>query len=264
MSTSGGDNALPLGQSKCYWLIDFHFLNVLVRAYGKKSRLPFSTHFSQYCDFSQGTRTLRRMLEIVLDYDMESDLQEMQTITAQDIKTFTEARDCLVHQAEPFHLREQLEAVIKHLKKIRATMEAPEDAGNEHITDLEKRLQAITVDACKSLVINNGDAMRNTNWDKKFRATKLRWLVTNGGRIDNDMFQYSPYTRQMKTEIGMPTWHSLGRSSNTSLTNRYRSNHSTSLAHCHDQTLRLSGLYWFSSATIWMRSATVTPTSRSS
>jgi uncharacterized protein YfcZ (UPF0381/DUF406 family) len=200
MSTSGGDNALPLGQSKCYWLIDFHFLNVLVRAYGKKSRLPFSTHFSQYCDFSQGTRTLRRMLEIVLDYDMESALQEMQTITAQDIKTFTEARDCLVHQAEPFHLREQLEAVIKHLKKIRATMEAPEDAGNEHITDLEKRFQAITVDACKSLVINNGDAMRKTNWDKKFRATKLRWLVTNSGRIDNDMFQYSPYARQMKTE----------------------------------------------------------------
>jgi len=200
MSTSGGDNTLPLGQSKCYWLIDFHFLNVLVRAYGKKSRLPFGTHFSQYCDFSRGTRTLRRMLEIVLDYDMESDLQEMQTITAQDIKTFTEARDCLVYQAEPFHLREQLEAVIKHLKKIRATMEAPEDAGNEHITDLEKRLQAITVDACKSLVINNGDAMRKTNWDKKFRATKLRWLVTNGGSIDNDMFQYSPYTRQMMTE----------------------------------------------------------------
>lgn len=101
MSSSVGDNALPLGQSKCYWLIDFHFLNLLIRAYGKKTRLPFSTHLSQYCDFSHGTRTLRCMLKIVLDYDMEAEVQEMQTVTAHDIDTFTEARDCLVYQNEP-------------------------------------------------------------------------------------------------------------------------------------------------------------------
>lgn len=180
MPTSESDNALPLAQSKCYWLIDFQFLNVLIRAYGEKSRLPSSTHLSQYCEFSQGTQILRRMLEIFLRYDMKSDLQEMQTVTAQDIKTFIEARDCLVHQAEPFNLREQLEAVIELLKKIHATMEAPEDAGIEPITNFEERLQAITVDASvngKSLVVNNGDAMRKTDWDKEFPATKLQGLV---------------------------------------------------------------------------------------
>lgn len=201
MSTTEG--VLPLGQSKHYWLGDFHFLNVLVRAYGKRSRLPFSTHFSQYCDHSQGTRTLRRMLEIVLAYGMESDRKDMQTVTAQDVKTFTEARDCLVYQARPFYLRAQLEAVIELLKEIRATMEAPEDAGNENIVDLEERLQATTVGVSekdKSLIFDNGGATSKTDWDQELRAPKLHELIANGGRIDNDMFPYSPYTRQMKAQ----------------------------------------------------------------
>lgn len=201
MSTSEG--VLPLGQSKHYWLMDFHFLNVLVRAYGKRPRLPFSTHLSQYCDHSEGTRTLRRMLEIILDHGRELDRKEMQTVTGQDVKTFTEARDCLVYQARPFYLQGQLEAVIELLKEIRATMEAPEDAGNEPIVDLEERLQATAAGVSekgKTPVLNNGGAISRTDWDKEFRAPKLHELISNGGRIDNDMFQYSPYTTQMKAQ----------------------------------------------------------------
>lgn len=143
------------------------------------------------------------MLKIVLEYDMEAELQEMQTVTAQDIDTFTEARDCLVYQNESFYLREQLEAVIKLLRNIRATMEAPEDASNECVTNLEDRLQAITINASddgRGIIVEHGHMTGRTDWDKKFRARKFHDLFIKGGRIDDDMFQYSPYTNQMKAQ----------------------------------------------------------------
>lgn len=54
------------------------------------------------------------MLDIVLDYDMGSDLKEMQTITAQDIRTFVDARDFYLgnRSGKAFRWMDELEGVF--------------------------------------------------------------------------------------------------------------------------------------------------------
>ena len=187
---SSVDHDLPLGQEKYYWLIDFRFLDVLLRYWSMKSPAPISAFFSDYHALADDAALLKRMLEIVLSYDIEADEKEMQTVSAQDIKIFTEARDYLIEH-EKFEHIEGLEAVIMLMKIIRETMEMSEDAREEARTGLEEKPKFTRLDSFNTDSVLSDESLPYSPYQRKMRKTD--W--------DSDL---SFFTKELQVKIDQP------------------------------------------------------------
>ena len=111
-------------------MLDFRFLDLLVRAPSQSTLPPMSRLLIHHSGLDQDDDTLATMLKIVLNYSIEDDLAEMQTVSAQDIKKWTAAHENLANLENFPHL-EGVKAVLELLKQIRSSMEILGDIPRE-------------------------------------------------------------------------------------------------------------------------------------